>query len=195
MTQQINLYARKVEQKRGPALASLAFVVIVAAALTGYWQMLRNETAALRTRIAAASSQLETEKASLKVMKDALAKRTDPARLAAELAALRTRALGAQQIMSQFQRGDLGTMDGFSGHLVALARIGEPGVWLTSFKILNSGKAVQIEGRSLEAQAVLRYAGEVNQRFAGYGASLNSVELTPMMSAATAVPAVSFKLF
>lgn len=195
MTQQINLYARKVGQKRGAAVGTLLFAVVLAVALVGYWMMLRTETSALQARVAQASAQLATEKAALKTMKDALATRTDPARLAAELAALRTRATEAQEIMSQLQRGDLGTMDGFTGHLVALARIGQPGIWLTNFKIVNSGKAVELQGRSLQAESVLRYAGEVNQRFAGYGASLNALELTPVARAANAEPTISFKLF
>jgi Tfp pilus assembly protein PilN len=196
MTQQINLYVAKVRERKGPALVSLALDGVVAVLLIAYWTYLRGETNKLQARIVQANAQLNTEKAALKSMKDALATRTDPAKLAAELNALRARATEAEEIMAQLKRGDLGTMDGFSGQLVELARAGEPGVWVTNFRITNAGKGVEIQGRSLDSQSVLRYAGEVNQRFAGYGAKLSALEMTPVETTnQAAAQAVQFKLF
>jgi Tfp pilus assembly protein PilN len=197
MTQQINLYARKVEQRRGPIVISFLLVLAVAGLLIAYWMSIRSETTRLQARVAQAKTQLEAQKGAVAAMKAELAKRTDPAKIAAEIGALRARAGVAQEIIGQLQRGELGTMDGFTGQLTSLARIGEPGVWLTELKIVNSGKGVEIQGRSLEAESVLRYAGQVNQRFAQYGASVNALELAPIAQgpAPTAATAVSFRLF
>lgn len=195
MTQQINLYAREVTQKRGPVLFGLAFLVIVGGLLVAYWQMLQAETARLESRLKQANSQLASEKAALQTMKEALAQRTDPVRLAAEITALRARATEAESIMGQYRRGELGSLEGYAGHLITLARIGEPGLWLTNVAITNAGKTVEVSGRSLEADAVLRYAGQLNRQFAGYGASVNSLELTPVSARDTSRTAVAFKLF
>ena len=202
MTQQINLYARKVEQRRGPLVISFLIVLAVAGLMIGYWTMIRSQTTALQARVAQAKAQLATEQAAVQAMKLELAKRTDPAKIAAEIKSLQARATEAQELMGRLQRGELGTMDGFSRQLVALARIGEPGVWLTEFRIVNSGKGVELQGRSLEAESVLRYAGQVNKSFEAYGASVKGLELTPIAQAqasapasASGNPAVSFKLF
>ena len=193
MTQQINLYAPKVHEKRGPALAALGFAALVAILMLAYWLQLKSENERLQARVMQARAQLETEKAAVAQMRAELAKRTDPARLAAELNALRARAAEAQEIIGQLQSGNLGTMDGFTGQLTALARAGEPGIWVTNFKILTAGKGIEIQGRSLDSQAVLRYAGDVNQRFASYGATVTGLEMTPVGSATQT--AIQFKLF
>jgi hypothetical protein len=195
MTQQINLYAPAVEEKAGPLLMALAIAAVTTVLLLAFHQWVRGENEKLQLRAKQSAGQLATEKAAVKSMKDALATRTDPTRLAAELAALKTRAVEAQEIMSQLQTGKLGTLDGYGGYMLTLARIGEPGVWLTSLKISDAGKTLEVEGRSLQAEGVLRYAGELNRQVAPFGAALTSVEMTPGVSAADrALTAVSFKL-
>jgi hypothetical protein len=195
MTQQVNLYAPAVQEKAGPLWTALAIAAVTTALLLAFHQWIRDENDKLQVRVKQSAAQLATEKNAVKSMKDALATRTDPARLAAELAALKTRATEAQEIMSQLQSGKLGTLDGYGGYMLTLARVGEPGVWLTSLKISDAGKSLEVEGRSLQADGVLRYAGELNRQVAPFGATLTSVEMTPGVSAADrAVTAVSFKL-
>ena len=75
-----------------------------------------------------------------------------------------------------------------------VARIGEPGVWITGLRIQNAGRMLAVEGRSLQAESILRYAGEVNRQFAAQGVRLSSVEMTPVQNADSAT-AVSFKLY
>ena len=195
MTQQINLFAREVEEKKGPALVGLLLAVVLAALLAFYWQALRTQSAVLEGRVAQVRKQIESEKAALAQMKQALATRTDPARLAAELAALKSRAAEAQEIMNQLQRGQLGSLAGYSNHLMTFARIGEPGVWLTGAKIANAGRTIEVQGRSLQSDSVLRYAGELNRQFAGLGTSVTLLEITPVTSDDKSRTAVAFKLF
>src|SRR6185436_11796239 len=104
-TQQINLYAPKVHEKRVPALIALGIAALVAVVMLAYWQQLKSENDKLQARVAQAKAQLETEKAAIAQMRGELAKRTDPARLAAELNALRARATEAQEIIAQLQSG------------------------------------------------------------------------------------------
>lgn len=194
MTQQINLYAREPEERRGPAVMTGLLLVAVLALLIGYWQLLRTQSTRMEAQVKQTRSQLTTEQGALKVMKDALATRTDPARLAAELAALKSRAKESQEIVDRLNRGELGSMAGFAGHFVALAKIGEPGLWLTGVRIANAGKVVEVDGASLQAEAVLRYATEVNRQVGGFGATVTSLEMTPITNDKQA-PAVAFKLF
>jgi Tfp pilus assembly protein PilN len=195
MTQQIKLFAREAEERKGPALVGLALAAVLAALLVAYWQMLSSQADLLEKRVAQLNQQVATEKAALDEMKKALAQRTDPARLASELAALKSRAAEAQEVMNQLRSGQLGTLEGYSNHLIKFARIGEPGVWLTGAKISNAGRAVEVQGRSLQSESVLKYAGELNRQFAPLGASVSLVEMTPVVSADKERAAVAFKLF
>jgi hypothetical protein len=194
MTQQINLYAREPEQKLGPALLTGALMLATAALMLGYWQLLRSQNDRLDAQVRQATAHLATEQAALKAMKDILATRTDPARLAAELAGLKTSAAEAQEIVDRLRKGDLGTLDGFGNHFLAIANIGEPGLWVTGLRVHNAGRVVEVEGRSLQAQTVLRYATEVNKNVAPFGAAITALEMTPVVGRNDA-PAVAFKLF
>jgi Tfp pilus assembly protein PilN len=194
MTQQINLYTPEEEVRRGPVLFTLLAVVAAAALLLAYRQYLQGENAQLEKRVAQVKTELASQRSTLKTMKDSLAQRTDPARLAAELAAVKAGASAAQEFLLQLERGDLGSLEGYGTHLVTLARVGEPGVWLTSLKVTTAGKRVEVDGRSLQAESVLRYAGELNRHFATHGASLTAVEMTPVVSADQSASAIAFKL-
>jgi hypothetical protein len=194
MTQQINLLLREAEEKRGPLLLTALGMVVFVALLIGYWQLLRTQNATLEKQVKTTAGQLATEKAAVKTMKEALATRMDPVRVAAELAALKSRAAESQEIVDRLNRGELGTLDGYGAHFVALAKIGEPGLWLTNVKIANAGRLVEIGGQSLQAESVLRYAGEVNRQVAGFGAAVTSLEMTPITNEKKGT-AVAFKLF
>jgi len=194
MTQQINLYAREPEERRGPALTAGALMVALALLLLAYWQLLDRQNDTLEAQVRQSQKQLATEQASLQSMKDVLATRTDPARLAAELAALKSRAGEAQEIVDRLRRGELGTLEGFGNHFLAIASIGEPGLWITGLKVHNAGRGVEVEGRSLQAETVLRYASEVNKHVAPFGAAVTALEMTPVVGRNDA-KAVAFKLF
>jgi len=196
MPQQINLFKRQAEQPKGPLLTTLAISALVVVVLLAYWQYLNTGNDTLATRLAQLEGQLKIEQAAVQAMKEVLAKRMDPKRVQAELAALRTQAAEAEDIMDRYRRGDLGSIEGYGGHLITLARIGEPGLWLTGVHIKQAGRIVEMEGRSLQAETVLRYAGNVNAHLAGYGATINALELTPIVTTtAVAAPALSFRLF
>jgi hypothetical protein len=195
MTQQINLFVREPVERRAPAAMAAAFIVVVAIALIFYWQILRDRTIKMEAQAKQSQTQVATEKTALQTMKDSLKQRTDPARLAAELAALKSQAGEAQQIVDRIHRGELGTPDGFQSHLVALAHVAEQGVWLTNVKILNSGRNLELEGRSLQPESVLRYAEAVNKRVSDLGASVTAVEMTPIASKDNSATAIAFKLY
>ena len=194
MTQQINLYVREVPEKRGPILATLAAAGVTAILCIAYYQYLISETKRLEKRLAGAKTELAGQQQALKDMRGVLAKRTDPARLAAELAAVKARANDAQSFLTLLNNGELGSIDGYAGHFAHMARSSEPGVWLTHMRIHNAGKTLELEGRSLHAESVLRYAGQVNSRIAAYGANLSSVEMTPVVGPDKVSTGVAFKL-
>ena len=194
MTQQINLFAREVEERKAPLLLTIFGLVAFSGLLLLYYQVLHGQRLALDARVKQTARQLEAEAAAMKSMKDALAQRTDPARVAAELAALKSRAADAQEIVERLRKGELGTLEGFGGHFTSLAQIGEPGLWLTKVSVHNAGRVVEVEGRALQAEAVLRYATAVNRQVAPLGATVTSLELTPITNVDKS-NAVAFKLF
>ena len=194
MTQQINLYSREVEEKKGPLLMTGLGLVALAVVLVAYGFFIRAQSDRMEARIKQTSAQLDAEKAAVKTMKDALAQRMDPTRLAAELAALRNRAAESQEIVDRLRKGELGTLDGFGNHFTAFATIGEPGVWLTAVRIQNAGRAIEVEGRSLREESVLRYAAELNRHVVPFGANIRDVEMTPAVNPQKAT-AYAFKLF
>lgn len=194
MTQQINLFVREVAVKRGPIVTTLLAGALMAVVCVVYWQYLIGETKRLEKRVADAKREVATQQEALKGMRDVLAKRTDPARLAAELAAVKARASEAQAFLGLLQNGELGSIDGYAGHFITMARNTEPGVWLTLLRIQNAGKTLELQGRSLQPESVLRYAGQVNNRIAPFGANLSSVEMTPVVGPDKST-AVTFRLF
>ena len=195
MTQQINLYVREVPEKLGPILVTIFALGLTAVLCLVYWQYLVGETKRLEQQVAASKKELVAQQQVVKGMRESLAKRTDPVRLAAELAAVKLRASEAQEFLGLLQRGELGSLDGYAGIFVNMARSNEPGVWLTGLKIHNAGKVIEVQGRSLQAESVLRYAGQVNNRISAYGANLSSVEMTPVIGPENAGTALSFRLY
>ena len=195
MTQQINLYVREVPEKKGPLVGTILAMGLAAVLCVVYWQYLLGENKKLGKRAADVANELAAQQQVIKGMRDTLATRTDPKRLASELAAVKARASEAQEFLALLQRGELGSLDGYAGHFVNMARSTEPGVWLTHLKIHNAGRTFELEGRSLQAESVLRYAGLVNSRISTYGANLSSVEMTPFVGPDKVTTAVAFKLF
>lgn len=92
-----------------------------------------------------------------------------------EIATLRPRAEAAQQVLGKL--AELGSRDGYSPHLAALASVGEDGLWLTAIEIHAGGKSVSLSGQALDQAAVLRYLKKLNARFADLHVEFRALEL------------------
>ena len=177
MSQQINLLSQ-VEPAPGlSAIRALSGLGILLAAFLGYAVFAWFTTTRLAETAAQGSAQLAAEKAALKALEEKIAARPKPADIDAQLGALKAQAAESQQILSLL-RGSGGGSEGYAGYLTILAQVAENGVWLTGVKIGNMGKTVDLAGRSLRQESVLRYAQRVNEKFSAYGVQFSAIELT-----------------
>ena len=197
MSQQINLL---VQEATAPALSALRALIglgAMLAALLGYAVYGWLGTARLGDTVAQSDAQMAAEKAALQALEQKLAARPKLADILAQIDAHKVLAGESQEIVNLLRSG--GGSEGYSAHLATLARISEQGVWLTSVKIGNAGKAVSLAGRSLHHDFVLRYAQRLNQQFSSYGVQFTQVELTPEVAkesgSGPVLSSVAFKLF
>jgi hypothetical protein len=128
------------------------------------------------------------------MLKVKLAERGDDSTLAEQLAAARAAAADSQAIVAKIEAGELGTLKGYSGQLVALAKTTEQGIWLTGVRIQKGGRDLYLEGRSLDPESVLKYTENVNRQMAPFGAQITGIDMTPVTSAG-GLSAMAFKLF
>lgn len=205
MSQQINLL---VQEQRGPVLSALRSLIGLGAVLLVYLAYTAYAwigSVQLGDTVEQSNAQLAAERATLKDLEQKLGARPKLADLLAQIDALRAPAEESRQVIDLLQTGGGSSRDGYSGHMAALARISEDGVWLTGISIANGGRTMRLEGRSLRADAVMRYAQRLNEQFSAYGAQFTSLELTPGSGQATAsresggpapaLSSVAFKLF
>ena len=69
-----------------------------------------------------------------------------------------TRSLREKQlVLSLVQGSTLGATQGFSGHLISLARRDTDGLWLTHITLSGLGDKTQLEGKALRAELVPAY--------------------------------------
>lgn len=197
MSQQINLL---VERHRAPALSavrSLSGLGIVLIALVGYSVYGWIGSRQLGHSVSQRDAQLAAEKATLKDLEQKLGERPKTADLVAQINALKAQAGESEKIINLLQTGGGASRDGYSGHLTALARSSEQDVWLTNVSIVNAGRTVRVEGRSLRSDSVMRYARRLNDQFSVYGAQFTALELVPAAETAPGadISFVAFKLY
>jgi cell division protein FtsB len=197
VSQQINLL---VAPHRAPALSavrSASGLGIVLIALVGYSVYGWIGSRQLGHTVSQSDTQLAAERATLKDLEEKLGARPKTADLVAQINALKAQAGESEQIINLLQTGGGASRDGYAGHLTALARIAEEDVWLTNVSIVNAGRTVHVEGRSLRSDSVMRYARRLNDQFSVYGAQFTALELLPATETApgAAISFVTFKLF
>ncbi len=200
MSQQINLLIQHREQTNTalPALPALIGLGALLVVLLGWWGYERFQTVKMQNAAAQGEQALLAAKADLEAMQQKLASRQEAG--GAETAALKARSAVLQEVLNKVQQGELGNPEGYSGYLTALAKISDNSRWLTSVTISNAGKNVNIAGRALDNEAILRYARALNEQFSVYGVQFTSVEMTPEAfgqegAATPTLSTVAFKLF
>jgi hypothetical protein len=79
---------------------------------------------------------------------------------------------------------------------MALAKISENGVWITSVNIGDSGTRVAIEGRSLNLEGAVRYAQRVGDQLGPFGVKFATLEISSQAAGSDriAIPVVKFVL-
>ena len=165
--QQINLYQpgfRRQELVFSAAtiLQSVAVIAIALLTIFGFsvFQVARLELQA---------AQLERTEQAKSVQLASVDQTSGPARRAeieAELEALNRRLAEQQKLVEVLQEKPPGSSDGFSRYLSALARQRHPGVWLTSISVNGNHEAIELHGRSFDAQRVPEYLAALTREAA-----------------------------
>jgi Tfp pilus assembly protein PilN len=199
MSRQVNLL---VQQQGAPELSALRSVIALGVALIAilgyavYGWISGQQSVETANQVDAA---LAADRATLKDLEQKLGARPKLADIVAQIDGLRAQATESGQIINLLHTGGGASREGYSGHLTALARIAEEGVWLTNVNIANAGRTMQVEGRSLRANSVMRYAQRLNEQFSAYGAQFTALELAPDSgtdaASGAAGASVAFRLF
>lgn len=181
MTQHINLLQQR-RRPIGAALAALAVMLILLLGLLAYGAVLHSHASALRQHLASSAQELQQTKAALLALGAHSAASADAASVRAEIAGLQSRLLLAQKWAALVDNDSLGTPAGYVPQFKALGSVSEDGLWLTRILVSDSGKQVNLGGRSFSSAAVLRYAEKLNAAFGAQGLNgvrFNSLEMTP----------------
>ncbi|MEO7557557.1 MAG: hypothetical protein ABIT34_00725, partial [Gammaproteobacteria bacterium] len=162
MSQQINLLIQNRERTSTvlPALPALIGLGVMLVVLLGYWGLERFKTVKIQNAAAQGEQRLLAAKADMQTMRQKLASREQSVGLEADIATLKLRSEARQEVLNRVQKGELGSPEGYSRYLTALAKISDNSRWLTSVTISDAGKNVSIAGRALNNEAILRYARE-----------------------------------
>lgn len=197
MGQHLNLLARRRAKKGLTALAlavlGLWTVVLAALAIHGEWQLRQHRHLEAQMRQSVGDLKVALEK---KRQEAGLA---DSEAMARQLDLLRGQLNAKREWMDLFQRGELGNPSGYSQWFETLATVQVEGVWVQGMDMGKGGQSVSISGKSLNADAVVRYMDRVNEAFKPMGVRFTSMEFSQDASgdAASAHPTapLSFKIY
>jgi len=163
----------------------------------GLWG--QREIAETRQAAAHSTRQLHQQQALLKALQKQRGDNDATTDIAAQITALAPRTRVAHDVLARLKSGELGSLQGYDGHLTTLAGITQPGVWLAMIHISHAGRALRVEGRALQKEQVLRYAQAVNSAMQTYEAQFAQIEIAPLLPAPDAnpgsAPVFSFKLY
>lgn len=158
MYQQINLYQPIFRRQRQvfSARTLLAAVGVIGAALLsiyayGYWQVLELEAEVV---------QLEGREKAYAAQIAGLDPELGAARhrsIDDELKTLNERLLHQQKLIEILREQPLGSTDGFSDHLAALARQHTDGLWLTRMAIQGGSARMELAGMSTRPELIPEY--------------------------------------
>jgi Tfp pilus assembly protein PilN len=165
--QQINLYQPAFRQQKQilSAVTILQTVAVVTVALLtvyafGYVQVSKLEVEAL---------QIEGLERAKSIQLASVDTTSGPARRAEverELEILNERLADQQRLVEVLQQQSPGSSVGFSRYLAALARQRHPGVWLTNISVNGAHEALELHGRSFDANRVPDYLAALTQEAA-----------------------------
>jgi hypothetical protein len=204
MTQHINLLQLR-RRPVGTALAALATVAVLLLCLLTYGLVLQSQSKDLRAQLGVSAQGLQETKMALAALRARASanssNKAGPSAMQAEIDALKSQLLQRKKWGELAGNHSLGNPAGYLEHFQTLSGVSEEGLWLTSIFVSDSGKLVNLTGRALRNDSVLRYAEKLNQAFAPQGVQFNAIEMTPEafkpsgQEGAPALRSVSFRLF
>jgi cell division protein FtsB len=179
MSQQINLFNPVFlkQKKQFTALRmaqALGLVLIGGVLLSAYAAYQSRE---LSQQAADVGAQLATAQQELAQTNARLVPRKKNQALEDELTRLQTEQDSLQQAMVKLQNDEFGNRVGYSAYLRAFARQITPNLWLTGFSIDGAGRAIGIQGRTLQPELVPAYIKRLSQEPVLQGISFAVLEM------------------
>lgn len=198
MVQHINLLTQRKVHKGFLNLAfiGLGLLVLVLAALAGMtqWRLQEQQNLQAQTR-----QTVVDLRAAIDQKRQALGLAESEA-MQRQIVQLHSQVDAKREWADLVQKGELGNANGYSQWLETLAGVHVDGVWLQGLDIGKGGQSVNIQGKSLSADAVMRYIDSVNEAFKPMNVRFTSMEIT--QDAANAepgtprqAPTLTFKIY
>ena len=198
MVQHINLLSKRKTRKGLMAVAltllGLWALVLAALAIGDEWQLQKQ-----RRQLAQVQQSVDEMKAALEKKRQEIGLSNSEA-LGKQVALLRSQLDAKREWTDLLQKGELGQPGGYSQWLETLAAVHVDGVWLQGLDIGKAGQSVSISGKSLNADAVLRYIDQVNEAFRPMNVRFGAMEITQDPAASDPASArqtatLSFKIY
>jgi Tfp pilus assembly protein PilN len=190
MTQQINLFRPQFRKQREllSAATLAAAVLLVAAGTLGYAGYAKRELTQAEQRVAQADAGLKQMRERLASLGAGPATAGPGKALLDELARAEARVKTRQELIDTLKGGGIGSAEGFSRYLAALARQRAEGVWLTGIKVGGAGAEFTLQGRALRADLLPGYIRLLNSEETLRGKQIGQMSLREKEEEA-AVPA------
>ena len=138
----------------------------------------------MRTQLDLGTQQLTQVKAEIEAIRQREGSDAEVAALSNEVQDLKPRAAAVKQLVDSLRTASLGRPEGYSDYLDRLARISDPELWVTSVAVLDGGRRVEVGGRAVRNEAVVRYARRLNESVESLGVKFNAVDIAPDAAAA-----------
>lgn len=177
------------------ALAGLLTVTVLGSLVHG--SQVRSQAQEAARRRDEVAQQLKAVQERLAIQSGAKATSAAAEALRKEADALRPQAQAAQALIDEVRKAEGGRTDEFARPLVAVTRLNEPGLWLTSLVVSAGGNRLELQGEARSGASVLRFARRANESLQPLPLRLDSLELQPAVAGAASdasAGAVSFRL-
>lgn len=179
MTRQINLLNPALRLKRewltGKTLLPGLGLLLLALGL--YGGMLRWENQKLAEESARGAAELQQQQAELTRISEELGQRKLSKELETTLQRAEAALRGRERVKEALDSGVLGSSEGFSEYLRALARQSQAGLWLVGLQVADGGKKITLEGRTLNPDQIPGYIRGLNTEAALRGRSFEALNV------------------
>ncbi len=179
MSQQINLFRPDFRKRREllSAATLVAAVLLVIAAMVAYAGYAARALKQAEQRVEQADAGLVQLRERLASLGAGPAQAVPGKALLDELARAEARVKTRQELIETLQGGGIGSAQGFSRYLAALARQHAEGVWLTGVKLGAAGTDFTLQGRALHADLLPGYIRLLNGEEALRGKQIGQMNL------------------
>lgn len=120
--------------------------------------------------------------------------------LETQISEMRQKINARRELTSLIEKGEFGSPMGHSDLFIRLAQLNEPGVWIQGVDITKAGQSIAITGNALNNEAVIRYAGQLNQVFRAHQFEFTAIEMSKedlslVSESGPKVPTMKFRLY